>query len=1114
MRDSSSWRAMLVQDLRGAGYPEQIMDGEVFCALELGLHFLTRYAPGEQVGALQAVLSGYVELADDLGPVIRRVRHRMGDVSRRGYWRRLLNQYMRLPAEWRYFDRLGDPTHRVTDKTIFGVKRSVHCPERTDDYDAALTQPLDYRPTRAFPPAEAGERYWFEVTADHIDYIQFPARLPRPQPIRALTPVSTRTRAPWGISFTKDLEHTAKWIDERLVDRPDISNRNWQKRLTENIRFNAVDLQSPTLVDRPDSFSIDGVAHIVGLMNSGKTTLTDLIAIDRVKNHGARVGMVVSSVGDVLAKVSFLRTLGINAVPLIGSSSRSEHMGRYWRTLVEESATLIPDDVTEVDAAADYTNVTCLLEPLRSHNRPGWTPLTPENAPCRGKLRSTKGNRRHDCPLLSVCPAQKAYRDIGEAQVWVTTPQCLLASRAEPSTAAARWFEAAQWHLDLLIVDEADAVQQVFDARFVQTEHLVGGAAKGWSHRMVERTNDGLARQNMAPAADPEVRRWNEQLQIHEQAVFNLNGLALSPLGQQLKDLLGDAPFTAHSLWRRVARALHGLPKRGEGDKPREDLADDFYRQHLQDFAENPFDAVPEPLQPLLTTLTAHTRRDDAVAVALNSWIDNHVSAEHVDPKRLERDRPLLCLVLEAAIWAGHISATFFEMATQYPAIREKLDLPDEETFWADQPPRDYRPLVPEAPMGNILALRWAASRNGGASLQLLWVHGVGRWLLHHAHDLLAADGVDGPHVILTSATSWAPGSSFYHIPILPTAVLLQPDDDREALMTSSMTVRNPKIGTDPIFVSGRQSTERHDALRQMTTALCQPVGGRHRSIMDELRAQLPLGRQQILFVVLSGAEARTVGDHVNNRTQFRARVVVPDAAEPGRDGILRRMVGSFGKGTDDILVAAEMSIQRGYNILNSADTAALGAVVYLTRSHPPPFDLAFPLSLISQLAMTHLQNPPRADLSVVGYVGVLVYQLRAEARNMWFDVIGRPVQFRGLDPAYVPAFVGNFLVPMSQTIGRTIRGNQPTIVQLRDAAYAPRLAREDPAKDTNVTSIVLATDTFLTKLLAPPGSRASGDTRRLHAINMAVWGLMGHLIRTNDPLGSLRKADDDRPGS
>ena len=124
--------------------------------------------------------------------------------------------------------------------------------------------------------------------------------------------------------------------------------------------------------------------------------------------------------------------------------------------------------------------------------------------------------------------------------------------------------------------------------------------------------------------------------------------------------------------------------------------------------------------------------------------------------------------------------------------------------------------------MGNILALRWTASRGGGASLQLLWVHGVGRWLLHHAHDLLACEGIEGPHVILTSATSWLPGSSFYHIPVTPTAVLRQNEEDRDALMDSTMVVRPARIGGtgDPIFVSGRRGEARFDALRQMVTAL------------------------------------------------------------------------------------------------------------------------------------------------------------------------------------------------------------------------------------------------------------------------------------------------------
>lgn len=1107
MRDSSSWRKKLVSELRREEFPESVMPRDEFCQVELGLYFLTSHFPAEPVGALQPLLSGYIDVGPELPSIMRRVRHRMGDVARRGYWRKLLKHYMRVPEQWRMFDRTDDPADQVSDKTIFAVKGSSRCTARTGFYAAALTERLEYLLTKQYPPAPAGRRYEFS-TGDGLEVVQLPATLPTAVPVDRLPLVSSRTRQPWTVSFSKDLEPTAAGIDELLADKPHITNRNWLQRLTERMWFSAVDPNSPALIEKPDKFVIDGVAHIVGLMNSGKTTLADALTINRVRQHGNRVILVVSSVGDVYGKVSFLRNLGIDAVPLIGRSSREEHSSRYWRTMVEESAVLVPDDDNPADPAAAYANASCLLEPLRRTAGPTWNPLRPGDFPCHGRLREhdVEEPQTYDCPLLSICPAQKAYREVANAQVWVTTPQCLIASRAEPAEASTRWFEALYPLADLLIVDEADSVQQILDSRFVQTEQLVA-AGKGWTHRMVGITNQALDVLHMAPAADPEVARWFDLLQVHQHAVFSLNRLALSPSGERLRELLGDAPFTAHSLFRRVARTLFGLPARGEGDKKTEDLAEDFYRQQLQSFAEMPLRSANHSLRDVVRAITEQMRDDDAVTAAIDAWLDRWLSDPavkgHADADWFEQRRDVLRLVVEAAVCAGRITTTFFEMTTMYPSVRERLNLPDEETFWVDRPPRDYQALVPEAPMGNILALRWADSRNGGASLQLLWVHGIGRWLLYHAHDMLACEGVQGPHVILTSATSWAPRSSFYHIPIQPTAVLSPPPEDRTALMTSTLTVMPMKQNGNPIFVSGRTGTRRHDALRQIVTALCQPQDGRHRSVIDELRAELPSDRRKILFVTLSGVEAGVVAEHVNRHTNLSARVVVPDAQDPGRDGIQRRLIGRFGKDDRDSLAASEMSIQRGYNILNANDTAALGAVVYLTRSHPPPFDLAFPLSLVSALAMSHLMHPPVGE---PGMIGELVTGLRRDGRSLWYDIIGRPVQFRGLPGKYRPAFVANSLVPMSQTTGRSIRGNQRTHVLLCDSAFAERLAVGDTAPDTGRTSIVVATDLYLMSLLRSPGPDADDQTRLLHAINTAVWGFMGHLFGTNDPLGSQRK--------
>ena len=46
----------------------------------------------------------------------------------------------------------------------------------------------------------------------------------------------------------------------------------------------------------------------------------------------------------------------------------------------------------------------------------------------------------------------------------------------------------------------------------------------------------------------------------------------------------------------------------------------------------------------------------------------------------------------------------------------------------------------------------------------------------------------------------------------------------------------------------------------------------------------------------------------------------------------------------------------------------------------------------------------------------------------------------------------------------------------------------------------------WLSITATPPGPGMDAPVWGIHAINQAVWGLLGHLVRTNDPLGSQRK--------
>jgi pPIWI RE three-gene island domain Z len=962
MRDTSTWYADLAKELQADGsLPTERFSPRDFCCLELGLYFLTNYLPGEPVGALWPVLSGYVVGEPPLRPVVRRLRHLMGDIARTGYWRYCLDQYRRVPVELRGFARTDDPRRRISDRSTFKQREPAVCRDRFSAYREALDAPVPYALETIREPAEPGKTYTFKRRDGGEERVRIPDDvevLPAPPMIQVQ---AQRRRRAWRIDFATQLQPTAAWIDKELEDKPEVTNRDFVARLQKMVVC-GVDQASGALVEDPGFLSVDGVEHIVGLANSGKSTLVDVVTVERVR-EGFHVTLVLGSVTDVYGKVSFLRSLGIRAVPLVGKHSRTEHAGRYWRSTLASSPTVFP---AVRDPAARFVNTVCLLDPYREGNQAAWSPLTPEDFPCRGQLRPDGEQRSHrcDCPLLAVCPYQETERQVADAEVWVTTPAGLVASRAEPSEAAMRWLEACQHHTDLIIVDEADTVQQDLDQRFLQAETLVA-PNEGWADRTSRSKLTGFDRDQRRQLRNANVKRFNQFDQVHQPAIDKLYELVLSEDNQVLVDVIGKAPFSGYSLLFQVARIMHGLPlRRVDDDKGAEEAAEDFFHQHLERLEAEPFEPAPDEFAKVVVELTAEFPDSDRTNDALDRWLLGH--APDGQRPHVQEQLGLLRLLFQAGFWSSRITTSFFEMSTLYPAVAEALSLGDPDSFWQQQPPRDYQPLVPEAPMGNLLALQWLPNRRGDSgALRVVWVRGVGRWLLHHLHDLLEPEGIQGPHAILTSATSWVPGSSIYHLPIPPTAVLREPPEDRKALAKSTLAYRPVhRADTTPVLVSGRQGPARRDALREVAAGICRPRPGAARSLLEETRDLLDEGRKQVLFVVLSGAEAALVTDYVNNKTGYRARNVTPDAADPGQYGLHRRMIVTFPDLGDDIMVAAEMAIQRSYNILNRNKTAALGAVFYLTRPHPPPTDPTFPLSLINQRAMTALLHPAHVRTS------------------------------------------------------------------------------------------------------------------------------------------------------
>ncbi|MEV6987018.1 hypothetical protein AB0M95_37980 [Sphaerisporangium sp. NPDC051017] len=1101
MRDTSRWFKPLADELNDKDLQPLLGSLTVreFCALELGLSFLVDHLPGEPIGALWLVLSGYAEAGPQLRPQVRHLRLLMGDTARSGQWRERLNQYQKIPIQLRGFDRSDGTQRRVANSTVFFRRPSPHCPTRYKLYRDVLIQPVPYTTEPEREPAPPGSLVVFQRADGRSESVQIPDWIPvGTSPLR-LEARAARTRKP--ISVTKeDLTLAAKDIDRRLEDHQEIKNRDFTKRLGD-MTFAAVDECTGQLQANPALIEVNGVCHTIGLMNSGKSTLTDLLAFITVVHGEGKVGYVLPSAADVYEKVSFLRTLGIKAVPLVGHRRRTEHVARYWRNALRDGDTVFP---RQSDPAAAFTTAFCPLEQLRTVNDPTQQPLQPEEYPCRGAMHVVGVKRRlFDCPLAHVCPHQNAEREVAQAEVWVTTAAGLMSSWARPAAVRMRWIEAAQHHLDLLLVDEADEVQRAFDSKFLQNE-VLALPDRGWSDRTAREMGDGLDQRWRLPLLNDNVEKFEEWSRRHGQALTRLYLLIIDPQDTSLLTLVKEGPFTAHSLLLRVARTLHGLnPRREEHDRPeQEEAADTFFQDRLEVLTTAPFAVPKTDLTAMISALTAAHDTEMTAEHAVEQWLRDNLPVPDIAAK-IEQRMPHLVRLLQAGIWAARITTSFFEMSTLHPAVAEAIGLSNAESFWMHQPPRDIQAFVPDQAMGNLMALQWKPNHAGtSGSLSLLWLRGVGRWLIHHLHDLLSPEGIDGPNVVLTSATSWMPASPKFHIDIVPSLVLYEPPECRAALRESRMFYRPIHRSNRAVFVSGagQDRTRRADALRAVVSGICEPQPGAPAPLLDQIRQRLDADRQQAAFVVLSTADAETVGSYVNSKTRYIARHVVRDSDEPGQWGLARRNISQFPATGADILVSSEGALQRGHNLLNQRRVAALGAIVYLSRLHPPPDEPEFPLSIVNSRAMKKLIRP--VDVSIPGNAaGEVARRLRQSSRATWHRLMGEPILFGRLtQDDERNAFVANMFVSKYQTIGRGIRGNEKVMVYLCDAAFAPRTADpNDKVADTERTSVIVAAQALMKAMLAPPGDSASPERVRDHALATATWGLLNHLLETID---------------
>ena len=1027
MRNLRSWKSDLLDRLRG-----HAANPDVLCDVELALTLVSEVCTKEPPSVVPALLSA--NPVPGLNPPSLSERH-CGLIARartllrcRGEmrWQSMLTSYNSESELVRMYDPRGDgPAIR---------RESSICPDRYDIYNSALSSPPPYS-DRTLVAAEPGE-YWFPVRGDDgrgplewhsVSFTEEDiAGVPR---VESQTLSSPRSREPLRIPWN-DLRQTAEWMDQR-------HDANWLRRL-DRMR---VDIELDGKVS-PQDLILDGLFHLVGMVSSGKSTLMDIIAVWSARS-GLRIMLVVGDNVDVMTRVERFRNFGLSSVPIMGLGGRKRRMEQMERIAISESN----GGSAWKDPRLKWVSPIC---PIVGFGTSDMADMQPDSEPCES-LREKADLKaiRRSCPLMSACPVHLARNRMMEASIWVGTPQSLVLTRAPMQSVEenVRFLETVYRECDLVIVDEADRVQTQLDEMFAPSVSLVNTRGSGLMEILDRNASAPEGRSLNKTMSSTEVLDWSTAQRMSQQAAnVMLNLCATNP--DLRKWITLREYFTAYGL----ASMLHG-------DIASEDAARQIPEEIL-DFLSQP--GLDSPLQRLAVELTGIRDPDNMAARGREAveWILELYPPQAVNGQDIE----LLHLKLSAIALTAFLDNRLKNVFDSWEVGEGAFDLGPDADLPFQRPPREYEALIPSSPTGNLFGFRYRwenDSAGGDAQIEMFRCVGVGRWVLTNLHDVYRGlDEASGPHVMLLSGSSWAPGSSSYHVLAPVDGVLLPPEDVVTAISTSTASFDYALDPTSrvPIQISGLSGENRDRNLAALLGYLAEPGSDRSSQIERELEllSTTGAGGDSILMVTGSYQEARRAYDFLNGRVDSGVRYLVRDDEEGidrwNRHDTLRRgQVAQFAGTSDRILIAPLMAIERGHNIVSEDGRAVIGSVYFLMRPMPVPYQFSSAVREMNHWAVHRWAEVGANTDSVLAEWN----SYRRQANAVWGDILRDPGQFRNATAAARRSLVWTQLVALWQTVGRAVRGGSSVRVHFCDAAFAPESA--NGGVDTEKTSMLVA---------------------------------------------------------
>ncbi|MEU6315375.1 hypothetical protein [Streptomyces sp. NPDC047014] len=954
MRNPQETTDGLVTELARSLLPDRDRSrAELLCAVETGLLLQEHLDPRAPAVAAWALFSGYpFARARGLAPdgskerMRQRARHVLWPYQERPAWAQALAVYRKMPQKLRGYvvSTPDSPALRNSGTPVAAYRWTV--------YEQLLgTNPPFARRTRR----QAGSGLHVFAAGRSTLTVDLPVR-ERREPAGHDLGRGRRFSGP--LRFERERLLTTAARMDRLHDQ------DWVGRLSR-ILFS---VRRGKRYRRADQFTVDGLQHLVGLEGEDRRTLRDVLTVHtvlaggRADGRGGRVTVVVGDEPEALRLVDLynLYTDGA-AAPVLEPSGIPWHVERLLRTPPER------------DSLSAYLDTSCALD-LPESSAGEHTSVDFGGAPCSTLQAGSvhrPGAEEFTCPSWSACGRHHAARSLVDADIWVVTPSGLVdgSPPVAQNSEDVRFLELACRRSDLLIVDDADRVQDHLDRFFAPAQTLFVQGSRSFLEDVQARKARALAEHGHTQLFDARVEAWSNSLdsacRLAERICTMLAGR------RALREAVGVDFFSARTLRDRLVRERFPLPEGSEEDPYEERRA--RLAGALDAFRLNPFGDRPGPddggsdLTAVLMLLlsTAHPVRTRHRLAALTEALfdDAQDEASAALPGRATRpgaeDRTVSRAErVEFLLLLSALEDRLPLLTDLWPQARSALRAGFNSMY---RSPVDYAPLIPEPPMGEALGFRFERSGGGRGKLSFLHCQGVGRELLRAMPRLPEADGLPGGNVLLMSGTSWAGLSHRYHVSV-PVGVVVERAPGGPGGSASPHTMRgepallSPRTGPSP---ATEAAGDQYGALRRMAVVLgaSEAGGAEHGGPLQQELKHLPDGRDHLLLLVNSYDEAALVANTLHSLSSrwYRKvlRLVRDDGTvtEPRADDYehartLRRAdLTTFRDQKADVLVAPLRALSGRHGILNHAGTAVFGTVYFLSLPTPHPGDLNLAVS-------------------------------------------------------------------------------------------------------------------------------------------------------------------------